>query len=52
MSIYHIRDQQNRDFGTFTSQEKATLMASLLKNWFTESQFRIEELHAEPVNAA
>lgn len=51
MSIYHIRDQQDRDFGTFTSREKAALMASLLKNWFTESQFRIEEFKVEPVEA-
>lgn len=52
MTIYNVVDQQNREFGTFTSREKAVDMASLLKNWFADRNFRIEEFHIEPVDAA
>lgn len=49
MSLYTVRDQQNKDFGTYTSREKAMRMASLLKNWFADRFFHVEELHIEPV---
>jgi hypothetical protein len=52
MTIYNVVDQQNREFGTFTSREKAVDMASLLKNWFADRNFHVEEFHIEPVDAA
>ena len=51
MTIYNIVNQQNMAFGTFTSREKALNMATLLKNWFADHNFRIEEFKAEPVEA-
>ena len=51
MTIYNVVDQQNREFGTFTSREKAVDMATLLKNWFADQSFHIEEFKIEPVEA-
>lgn len=52
MTIYYVVDQRNREFGTFTSREKAMRMAASLKIWFTDSSFHIEEFHIEPVDTA
>ena len=51
MALYTVLDHQNREFGTFTSHERAVSMLVELQYWFADRTFRIEELHYEPASA-
>lgn len=45
MCIYHVVDYQNRNYGSYTSRERAVRLAESLQGWFADRTYFVEEVH-------
>lgn len=45
MCIYHVVDYQNRNYGSYTSRERAMRLAESLQAWFADRTYFVEEVH-------
>lgn len=45
MCIYQVVDHLNRNYGSYTSREKALRLADSLGTWFADRRYYVEEVH-------